>query len=172
MTIDELLKDKAIKPKEKTEAISKWILDKSLPVDELIAFADKQKDPSKATCIEAMEYATKQSPNIAHETVLTFVTNTLTAKAPRIKWESAKVIGNIAHLFPTKLEKSINNQLTNTEHEGTVVRWSAAFALGEILKLKTKYNKDLFPAIEAICVKEEKNSIKKIFLDAIKKTKK
>ena len=42
MTIDELLKDKAIKPKEKTEAISKWILDKSLPVDELIAFADKQ----------------------------------------------------------------------------------------------------------------------------------
>jgi len=172
MTIDELLKDKAIKPKEKTEAISKWILDKSLPVDELIAFADKQKDPSKATCIEAMEYATKQSPNIADETVLTFVTNTLTAKAPRIKWESAKVIGNIAHLFPTKLEKSINNLLTNTEHEGTVVRWSAAFALGEILKLKTKYNKDLFPAIEAICVKEEKNSIKKIFLDAIKKTKK
>ena len=84
MTIDELLKDKAIKPKEKTEAISKWILDKSLPVDELIAFADKQKDPSKATCIEAMEYATKQSPNIADETVLTFVTNTLTAKAPRI----------------------------------------------------------------------------------------
>ena len=59
MTIDELLKDKAIKPKEKTEAISKWILDKSLPVDELIAFADKQKDPSKATCIEAMEYANK-----------------------------------------------------------------------------------------------------------------
>ena len=41
MTIDELLKDKAIKPKEKTEAISKWILDKSLPVDELIAFIGK-----------------------------------------------------------------------------------------------------------------------------------
>ena len=44
MTIDELLKDKAIKPKEKTEAISKWILDKSLPVDELIAFADYSGD--------------------------------------------------------------------------------------------------------------------------------
>lgn len=47
MTIDELLKNKAIKPKEKTEAISKWILDKSLPVDELIAFADKQKTQQK-----------------------------------------------------------------------------------------------------------------------------
>jgi HEAT repeat protein len=172
LTIDEILQDKTIKPKEKTETISKWILDKSLPIEELIAFAEKQKDPAKATLIEAIEYATKQNPNIVDETVLIFVTNTLTAKAPRIKWESAKVIGNIAHLFPTKLEKSIDNLITNTEHEGTVVRWSAAFALGEILKLKTKHNKELLPVIEAICEKEEKNSIKKIYLEAIKKNKK
>lgn len=172
MTIDELLKDKVLKPKEKTETISKWILDKTLPTDELIAFAEKQKDPAKATCVEAMEYATKLKPNIADETVLTFVTNSLTAKAPRIKWESAKVIGNIAHLFPKNLDKAIANLVTNTEHEGTVVRWSAAFALGEIIKLKTKHNTDLLPLIENICEKEEKNSIKKFYLDAIKKTKK
>jgi len=49
------------------------------------------------------------------------------------------------------------------------VRWSAAFALGEIVKLKTRYNKTLVPAIEAICNSEEKNSIKKIYLDAVKK---
>ena len=67
MTIDELLQDKTIKPKEKTETISKWILDKSLPIDALIAFAEKQKDPAKATSIEAIEYATKQNPKIADE---------------------------------------------------------------------------------------------------------
>lgn len=172
MTIEELLKDKTIKPKEKTETISQWILERSLPVDELIAFAEKQKDPAKATCIEAIEYATKQNPAIADEAVLLFVSKTLTEKAPRIKWESAKVIGNIAHLFPHELDKSITHLLINTEHEGTVVRWSSAFALGEILKLKTKHNTVLFPAIENICEKEEKNSIKKIYLDAIKKTKK
>lgn len=169
MTIDELIKDKTLKSKEQTEIISKWISDNSLPIDELIAFAEKQKDPAKATCIEAIEYATKQNPNIADETVLAFVTKTLTEKPPRIKWESAKVIGNIAHLFPTKLEKSITNLLANTQHEGTVVRWSAAFALGEILKLKTKHNSHLLPEIENICNKEEKNSIKKIYLDTIKK---
>jgi hypothetical protein len=172
MTLTELLNDKTIKPKVKTETISKWIVEKSLPIDELIVLAEKQKDPSKATCIEAMEYATKLSPNLADETMLKFVTHTLTAKAPRIKWESAKVIGNIAHLFPTKLEKSIDHLLINTAHEGTVVRWSAAFALGEILKLKTKPNKELIPTIESICEKEEKNSIKKIYLDAIKKAQK
>lgn len=126
MTIDELLEDKALKLKEKTETISKWILDESLPVDELLAFADKQKDSYKVTCIEAIEFATKLRPEIADESVLTFVTNTLTEKAPRIKWESAKVIGNIVHLFPTKLEKSIENLLVNTSHEGTVVRWCTA----------------------------------------------
>ena len=119
-----------------------------------------------------MEYATKQNPNLADETVFSFVSKTLTEKAPRIKWESAKVIGNTAHLFTENLDKAITNLLTNTEHEGTVVRWSAAFALGEILKLKTKHNTNLFPTLEDICEKEEKNSIKKIYLDAIKKTKK
>ncbi len=172
MTLDELLNDKAIKPKEKTETISNRILDGSLPVEELIAFAGKLKDPAKATCIEALEYATKQNPDIADEHVLIFVTNTLTAKAPRIKWESAKVIGNIAHLFPEKLEKPIVNLLANTESDGTVVRWSAAFALGEILKLKTKHNTDLLPAIETICGKEEKNSIRKIYSEAVKKSRK
>ncbi|MGU3373684.1 hypothetical protein [Chryseobacterium sp. M5A1_1a] len=172
MTIEELFKDKATKAKEKTEIISKWIIDSSLPTDELIAFAEKSKDPIKGTCVEALEYATKQNPSLADETVFSFVTSTLTEKAPRIKWESAKVIGNTAHLFTENLDKAISNLLANTDHEGTVVRWSAAFALGEILKLKTKHNISLLPALESISEKEEKNSIKKIYLDAIKKTKK
>jgi hypothetical protein len=33
--------------------------------------------------------------------------------------------------------------IANTEHKGTVVRWSAAFTLCEILKIKTKHNNDL-----------------------------
>lgn len=169
MTIEELINDKSVKPKEKTETISNWILDKSLPIDELIAFATKQKDPAKATCIESLEYATKINPKIADENVLNFVTENLGAKAPRIKWESAKVIGNIAHLFTSNLKSPIENLLSNTTHEGTVVRWSAAFALGEIAKLKLEHNSTLIPKIESICEKEEKNSIKKIYQNSLKK---
>ncbi|MDW9382552.1 hypothetical protein [Chryseobacterium sp. JV558] len=172
MTLEEIIKDKTVKSKEKVDIISKWIIDTSLPVDELIAFAEKSKDPVKATCIEAIEYATKQNASLADETAFSFVTQTLTEKAPRIKWESAKVIGNTAHLFTENLDQTIGNLLGNTKHEGTVVRWSAAFALGEILKLKTPHNSTLLPALEDISEKEEKNSIKKIYLDAIKKTKK
>ncbi|MBI3233426.1 MAG: HEAT repeat domain-containing protein [Bacteroidetes bacterium] len=163
-----LLADKSLKPKDKTEFISQSILEGSLKLDELIAFAKTQKDPAKATCIEAIEFATKQNPDISNKECFAFVSETLTAKAPRVKWESAKVIGNIARLYTTHLDEAIKNLLVNTEHEGTVVRWSAAFALGEIVKLKTAHNQKLIPAIESICLREEKNSIKKIYMAALK----
>jgi hypothetical protein len=172
MPLTNLLNDKTKKAKEKVETISQWLSDGSLPADELLVFAEKAKDAEKATCIEAIELATRQNATIADEVVFAFVTKMLAAPAPRVKWESAKVIGNIAHLFPTKLTKAISNLLANAEYDGTVVRWAAAFALGEILKLKTKHNKDLLPAIEAICSREQDNGVKKKYLDAIKKTKK
>lgn len=170
MTIDEFLNDKAKKIKEKTETISKWLLDGSMPMEELIAFADKSKDAAKGTCIEAIEYATKQTPTIADENVLDFVTKTLTHTAPRVKWESARVIGNIVHLFPTKLNSAIANLKLNTEDKGTVVRWAKAYALGEIIKLKTKHNKVLLPALQVLSDKEENKGVKKKYLEAIKIT--
>ena len=172
MKLDEILNDKTTKQKPKVEAISKLVLDKKISVDELLAYAKAANDTLKATCIESLEFATKQNPSIATEKCLKFVAETLADEAPRVKWESAKVVGNIAHLFPTKLDKAIGNLLTNSEYDGTVVRWAAAFALGEILKLKTKHNRDLLPALEAISNRETDNAIKKKYLDAIKKTKK
>ena len=88
-----------------------------------------------------------------------------------IKWESAKVVGNVAHHYPEKLDEAIGNLLVNSEHAGTVVRWSAAYALSQIIKIKTSRNKELIPTIESICEREEKNSIKKIYLEALKKSK-
>src|ERR1035437_2512728 len=149
MDIQELLKDKGIKSKEKTETISKWLLSEELSVDELIDFARSSKDPIKATYIESIQIATKSNPEIATLNCLDFISKTLTEKAPRVKWESAEVIGNIAHLYVDKLDGAINNLLLNSEHTGTVVRWSAAFALGQIIKIKTHRNKDLIPEIES-----------------------
>lgn len=170
MQLQDIFSDKILKPKEKTELLSKWLLDNPKKVHHLVEFAQKSKDPDKATCIEAFEFGTKVNPELADTFCFDFFTASLKEKAPRIKWESAKVIGNIAALHKDNLHKAIGNLLENTEHSGTVVRWSAAFALGEILKLKTSNNKKLLPAIEAICSREDKNSIRKIYLSAIKKT--
>ena len=171
MNFSELFKDKSIKSKERTEQLAHWLMDNPGQLNKLVDFASRSKDPEKATCIESIELATKAQPQIVDEACLKFVSQALTEKAPRVKWESARVIGNTAHLFPTKLDSAIKNLLINTEHIGTVVRWSAAYALGEIVKLKTKHQKELIPAIEAIIEREEKNSIKKIYLAALKKSK-
>jgi hypothetical protein len=172
MTLDELFKDKTIKAKAKVTQIGNWLLNGELTFDELLAFTETQTGANKATCIEALEYATKKKPDIAPESLMIFVTKTLKADEPRIKWESAKVIGNIARLFPTQLTKPIGNLLTNAEHSGTVVRWATAYALAEIVKLKTEQNQKLLPKIEALCKKEKDKGIKKKYLDALKKVKK
>jgi HEAT repeat protein len=167
--IQTILADKQLKAKPKVEAISKMLIDKKVSIGEVVKIARLSKDKEKGTCIESLEFATRTKPEIASPAVLDFVAESLTDEAPRVKWESAKVIGNIANLFPARLDTAISNLLANTESSGTVVRWSAAFALGEIIKLKTKRNKDLIPAVESIIKREEDNAIKKIYQKALKK---
>lgn len=172
MTIEQVFKDKTIKAKAKVSTIGEWLINGELPIDELVAYAEKQKATDKATCIEAVEYATKKDPSIADENLLFYVIIALKDDEPRVKWESAKVIGNIAKIFPGQLDKAISNLLPNAEKTGTVVRWATAFALSEILKLKTESNKKLLPKIEALCEREEDNGVKKKYIDALKKVKK
>lgn len=172
MTIEQVFQDKTIKAKAKVSTIGEWLINGELPIDELVAYAEKQKATDKATCIEAVEYATKKDPSIADENLLFYVIIALKDDEPRVKWESAKVIGNIAKIFPGQLDKAISNLLPNAEKTGTVVRWATAFALSEILKLKTESNKKLLPKIEALCEREEDNGVKKKYIDALKKVKK
>ncbi len=172
MTIEQVFQDKTLKAKGIVSTIGEGLINGELPLEVVMAYAEKQKATDKATCIEAIEYATKKIPTIANESLLDYVTQALTDDAPRVKWESAKVIGNIAKLFATQLDKTIENLLLNAKHPGTVVRWAIAYALSEILKLKREHNKILLPKLGILCETEEDNGVKKKYLDAIKKVKK
>jgi hypothetical protein len=168
MRLEELFKNSTLKPKEKTAQLSEFFLESSQNIEEAVNFASTAKDQVKATVIEALEFASQKKPAIVDNKTFLFVVDSLSAKAPRIKWESAKVIANTASLHAKTLDSAITNLLVNTEHSGIVVRWSAATALAAILKLKTKHNKELLPALKNICDQEEKNSIKKIYQSAFK----
>lgn len=172
MTPEQLFQDKTIKAKGKVATLGGWLMDGTLSIEALITFAEKQKASDKATCIEAIEFATKKQSTLADTTLLAYVTERLQDDEPRVKWESAKVIGNIAKHFPDKLENSIAPLLRQAANNGTVVRWAAASALAEILKLKTAQYTELLPKIETLCAHEADNGVKKKYLDAIKKVKK
>jgi hypothetical protein len=172
MTVLELLSDKLSKPKEKTDRLSLLITTGETGIDELIRFASVAKESDRATCIEALEHATVAMNDLMTEEAFLFVTTQLACKAPRVKWESARVIANTVHLYPAHIGNAVTNLLVNTENPGTVVRWSAASALAAIVKMKTSFNEELLPALEAIAEREEKNSIRKIYLEALKKARK
>lgn len=168
MNLDELLKNKSLKPKEKTEAIAEVILNGEMTPGDIIFAAVGAKDTVKATYMEAFEYATNKNPEIATMELFSFASEHLSANAPRLKWESAKVIGNIAHLYADHLEPTIASLLENSRDDGTVVRWSAAYALSAIFRLTDYANDDFRSQLVSICETEEKNSIKKIYLKALK----
>ncbi|BBH18913.1 hypothetical protein Back11_02580 [Paenibacillus baekrokdamisoli] len=145
------------------------IISGELAIIDIINVASTAKDPAKATCMEAFEYATNKKPVIANMELFRFAQNNLCAKATRLKWESAKVVGNIAHLYSEHLEETIASLLENTKNDGTVVRWSAAYALTQIFHLPNYSNDDFRTTLQDICEFEEKNSIKKIYLKVLKR---
>lgn len=168
MLIKDIFIDKALKPKMKTVRLADEIKRGNISAAEVLEFALASKDPVKASCIEAMEICSKDNPSIAGIKWLLFAGESLASKSPRVKWESARLIGNIAKDAKNIPPEIIDNLLANAAHEGTVVRWSAAYALGETYKLNSPLNRKLKDAFDLIIGSEEKNSIKKIYQNAIK----
>jgi hypothetical protein len=169
MSLTALLADKSLKSKEKVQLMAQWLLTEELSLDEMLVFTEKQKAVNKAHCLEALEHATQNPAFTSNIFLLTLATQSLNDKENRIKWESAKIIGNIAAAFPHQLAASIPILLKQAQHPGTVVRWAAAYALGEILKLKTEGQSDLLVKIVALSENEVNQGVKKKYLEAIKK---
>jgi len=161
--------DDALTAKQKALALSKWLQADADGAERLVAFAKKARDVDKATCLEAFEHATRASAELGSKRVFEFAVASLAEGAPRVKWEAAKVVANIAHRHTRLLGKVIPGLLANAAHEGTVVRWSAARALGEILKLRTSHNARLIPEAAALCSKERDNAIRNQLLKALAK---
>lgn len=172
MTVERVFENSDLTAKKKAKALGEGLVSGDLSLSQLLAFAKKKKASDLATCIEAIEYATKKEPTIANRNLLVFVTNALSDDVPRVKWESARVIGNIASQFPNQLKNSIDSLLLNAKHDGSVVRWAAAYALGEILKLDTKHNKELIPEVEELCKAENDDGARKKYAAGLKRAKK
>ncbi|HYC40577.1 MAG TPA: hypothetical protein VEB63_08820 [Chitinophagaceae bacterium] len=169
-SIDNILRNKSLKAKNKTAQISQLLLDYTIRAHQLIPISADNKGKNKAILIESLEHASKTNPELIDSETFRFLIESLKDEVPRVKWESAKAISHTAHLYPKLLEKAVMNLLSNTAHSGTVVRWSAAGALSKILHCQTSINKKLVTAIENILKSEADNAIRKIYQKALKKS--
>ena len=170
MTLEELFADKSLRSKDRSAQLQRMLDDGEVEQPALIIFAGNAKAPVKATCLEGLEYVTKTRPVFLTAAALDLCLRSLAEKEPRVKWEAARVIGNTIHRFPERAEEAMDALLPQAGHEGTVVRWSAAFALGQLIGMNTALNRTLVPKAEELAKGEERNIIRKIYQAAIKKS--
>lgn len=168
-SITEILQSK-VKPKEKVTLLAKRIAENKNATKELFTCFENGSDSDRGNCMEAVEYAVEHDPSIA-KYYLEFAAKNLHDKAPRVKWEAAKIIANTAKRFPNETAGIIPELLENTKDKGTVVRWSAAFALTEIATSNPKTQKELIPKFENLVKKETSNGVKKFYIKALKSLK-
>ena len=138
---------------------------------QLPAVLKKIPDVQKGVCLEALEFATEEKPELAAPYV-GMVVDYLDHKAPKVKWEASRVIANVAKKFPDDAAKAVPKLLANSKDKGTVVRWSAALALGEIAKNSEKARKTLMPKINEILKTEKNSGVRNVYLKAMKEMEK
>jgi HEAT repeat protein len=90
-------------------------------------------------------------------------------KSPRVRWESARILANLAPTYPREVGAAIPDLMRNTTDEGTVVRWSAAFALTEIANADPGAASKLRPEFERIVSEEENKGVRRIYERYLKK---
>jgi len=155
------------KPKALNERLFSRVGKDRRLVADIFKALDAGNDKEKGACLEVLEAVTLEHPDWCADrlpTIIKFIGH----QSPRVKWESSRVVANMAPMFPEEAAEAIPMLLTNTGDKGTVVRWSAAFALGEIMKHNEKEKRSLLARIDAILKKETNNGVRNVYLKAMK----
>jgi hypothetical protein len=164
--LTEILKEK-LKPKEKTAKLAEILKSDPKAMEELLDFWNSAKDAEKGTLLSAVTLLVSQNPEFIGDH-LNFVIDQIGHKAPRVKWESAEIVGHASKVFPDKVMAAIPALLANTTFDGTVVRWSVAFALSEIVKNVPASRDQLLPKIKAILAHETQHGIQVVYQRVLK----
>jgi hypothetical protein len=158
------------KPKELVSDLSHKVVDDEKLFVRLVDCLKTGSEVDKGICMEVMKYVTRERPQYALPYVDTIVAH-INDEAPKVKWGTAEVIGNVAQGFPDRVSLAVPRLLRNTGDSGTVTRWCAAFALTEIAKHSEKQREALTAKFGEILAKEKNNGVKNVYLRALKKMK-
>jgi hypothetical protein len=166
MTINEILESQR-KPKEKIALLAEKIKQNPTLVSQLIERFKTSTVGEKGHCMEALQHASKNEPDIALPYV-DFLIGNFNNGGTRVKWEAAEIIQNLAKRSPEKVTKAVPKLLESTKDESTVVRWSVASALTEIAKNDPKTREKLLPRFQEILQEEKNDGVRNVYIKTIK----
>lgn len=170
---EEILQSK-IKPKEKQIRLVNEMFDGKICAKDFIDFFISASDTDKGTCADVMKNVSAQKPEILAP-FIDILIGYINYKTPRVKWGVPEAIGNMSKDYPTKAAKAIPyllKNITDDKINTTVIKWCAAYALGEIAQNNTKTRKQLLPIFERIIKSEKNNGVKNVYVKALKLLKK
>ncbi len=165
--VQALLQDKALKPRQKSARIIAAVLDGELTFAQIVAYAESARLPEQATLMEALVQVSQQRPALADVHWLHFAMRGLcNTKAPRLQWEAATLISELAKRFPAQAVDAIPMLEQNLQTGGTVVRWSVATALCAMPR-----DAEMTAKLEALWQCEQENGVKNVYAVALGKPK-
>lgn len=154
---------------EKREKIANALKNKELTMNDIQEASLNADSKTLALLLEAMEEVTQKNPEAATLDWLLFAQTYIDADANSLKRESARIVGNIAHLFEKDLDTAISKLLRNTKNDGTVVRWSSAYALARIILIPRFADSELFNQLTELSDAEEESGVRNQYRKALKK---
>lgn len=122
--------------------------------------------------MEAIEEISNKGLTALSLDYLEFAKKYISSKENSCKRESSRIVGNLASKFPQAVRDCIPALLDNAKDDGTVIRWSSAYALSRIILLEEYSNTELYEELVSICDKEQENGVRNQYLKAFKKIKK
>lgn len=156
---------------QKVALIVKKILSDDKLVTPLFELLETGSKVERGTAAEVMKFVSKEKAELIAPYIDTLI-EYIDYDVPRVMWGCPESIGNLAKNYPKEVEKAIPKLLKNLENDSTVIRWCAAFALGEIAKYNKDKQSDLLEKFDKIIKKEKNNGVKNVFKKAIKFIKK
>ena len=169
MSVAELLKDKSLKGTERRQVLENMIVAGKLTVTEVCALDSVVNEKQMATVLEAVEEVSNKQLCQLEAGWLQWAEAYILSENNSCRREASRIVGNMAAQYPDLLNDAINNLMKNTSHEGTVIRWSAAYALSRIIVIDSYAKSDLYDRLVDICDSEEENGVKNQYIKALKK---
>ena len=158
------------KPKELVVNLTEKVSEDSALFAQVIQLLKTGSKVEKGTCADVIEQVSSVKPEII-EPYIGDLIEQINSDLPRVKWGICRAIGNLAQKYPTKTEKAIPKLLINTQDEGTVVRWCAAFAISEIAKNNVASQGLLKVKMQELIAAEKNNGVRNVYLKSLRKIK-
>jgi hypothetical protein len=165
MIIEQILKSKRRQKEKVTLLAEKVRKDKKL-VAQLVECFEVGTVAEKGHCMEAMQYISKDEPEIVLPHI-DFVVDHFGDSGARVKWEVAEIIHNVAQRYPEKVTKAVPKLLASIDDRSTVARWSVAYALTEIATNSPRLQKELILKFKEILQKEKNHGVRNVYIEAL-----